>query len=245
MSRLNALPGAAIVLIAAASGALLLSAFASGCGPDTNPPVDAGSDVVVGCTLPFIGDSTKPTELELIVLKADYTSTPVAEGDSVALLFPPQGGRVIFAGVRARNVDPCGVQLTGAVRDLDTQQLRVDARTINLEATSDGWGKSSDADIASFANVPMCPNQWSTTNIYGTKYELEVTITDRAMHKTTKKIAVVPACAEPENAAECTCICRGGYVLGEACDGGASTSSSSGGGGSSSSSSSGAGGMSP
>ena len=244
MSRPSALPGAAIVLIAAASGALLLSAFASGCGPDVSPPVDAGSDVVVGCTLPFLGDSTKPTELELIVLKADYTSTPVAEGDSVALLFPPQGGRVIFAGVRARNIDPCGIQLAGAVRDLATQQLRVDARTVNLEATSDGWGQSSDADIASFANVPMCPNQWSTTNIYGTKYELEVTITDRAMHKTTKKVAVVPACAEPENAAECTCICRGGYVLGEACDGGTSSSSSSGG-SSSSSSGSGAGGMTP
>ena len=231
MSRLSALPGAAILLIAATSGALLLSAFASGCGPDTNPPVDAGSDVVTGCTLPFIGDSTKPTELELIVLKADYKATPVAEGGSVALLFPPQGGRVIFAGVRARNVDPCSIQLAGAVRDLDTQQLRVDARTINLEATSDGWGASSEADIASFANVPMCPNQWSKTNIYGTKYELEVTITDRAKHKTTKSTTVIPACAEPENAAECACICQGGYVLGEACDGGATTSSSSGAGG--------------
>lgn len=231
MSRLSALPGAAILLIAATSGALLLSTLASGCGPDTNPPVDAGSDVVVGCTLPFLGDSTKPTELEIIALKANYTSAPVAEGDTVALLFPPQGGRVIFAGVRARNLDPCGVQLSGAVRDVGTGQLRVDSRTINLEATSDGWGGSADGDIASFANVPMCPNEWSKTNIYSTKYELEVTITDRAKHKTTKKIGVVPACAEPENAAECACICKGGYVLGEACDGGTTTSSSSGAGG--------------
>ncbi|MEP7119772.1 MAG: hypothetical protein ABJE95_02635 [Byssovorax sp.] len=237
MSRLRVLPGAAIALYAITSGALLLSALASGCGPETKPPVDAGADVITGCMLPFLGDSTKPTEIEIIALKADYTSAPVAEGDGVALLFPVQGGRVIFVGVRARNVDPCGVQLAGAVRDLDTMQLRVDARTINLEATSDGWGASSDADIASFANVPMCPNQWSKTNIYGTKYELEVTITDRAKHKTTKKVAVVPTCAEPENAAECACICKGGYMLGEACDG-ATTSSSSG-------SSSSTGGMSP
>jgi uncharacterized membrane protein YgcG len=244
MSRLSVLPRAAIVLIAAASGALLLlSAGASGCGPDPTPSIDAGTDAKIGCTLPFIGDATKPTEIEIIALKADYTSTPVAEGDGVALLFPPQGGRVIFAGVRARNIDPCNIQLSGAVRDVDTAQLRVDARTINLEATADGWGISSEADIASFANVPMCPNQWSKTNIYGTKYELEVSITDRAKHKTTKKVTVIPACAEPDNEAECTCICRGGYVLGEVCGGtSTSSSSSSGAGGSSSSSGSGSGG---
>ena len=243
MSRVSVLPRAAILVIAAASGSLLLSASASGCGPDPSPSVDAGPDAKIGCTLPFIGDSTKPTEIELIALMADYTSTPVAEGDSIALLFPPQGGRVIFAGVRARNIDPCNIQLSGAVRDVDTMQLRVDARTINLSDRGDGWGASSEADIASFANVPMCPNQWSKTNIYGTKYELEVSITDRAKHTTTKKVSVIPACAEPDNEAECTCICRGGYVLGEACSSGSSTSSSSGGGGgSTSSSSSGSGG---
>ena len=239
MSRERALGRAAILVIAAASGSLLLSAGASGCGPETKAPTDAGADVITGCTQPFIGDATKPTELEIVALKADYTSTPVAEGDSVALLFPPQGGRVIFAGVRARNIDPCNVQLAGAVRDLDTKQLRVDSRTINLEPTSDGWGKSSDADIASFANVPMCPNEWSKTDIYGTKYQLEITVTDRAKHSTTKSVGVTPACAEPDNAAECACICKAGYVLGEMCNGGTSTSSSG------ASSGSGAGGMSP
>ena len=249
MSRVSVMPRAAILVIAAASGALLLlGAGASGCGPDPTPipSVDASTDVHVGCDLPFIGDPEKATEIELIALKADYTSSPVAEGDSVALLFPPQGGRVIFAGVRARNIDPCGIQLVGAVRDLDTAQLRVDSRTVNLVDRGDGWGSSSDADIASFANVPMCPNQWSKTNIHGTKYDLEVTITDRTKHKTTRKVSVVPACVEPDNEAECICICKGGYVLGEMCSSGTSTSSgSSSGSGSSSSGSGGTGGMSP
>jgi hypothetical protein len=243
MSRSSALSRAAMLLLAALSGSvvLVLGVAAAGCGPDPTPlpPVDAGTDAKVGCALPFIGDATKETEIEIIALGADYTAAPVAEGDSVALLFPPQGGRVIFAGVRARNVDPCGVQLTGALRDLDTEQIRDDKRTINLRATDDGWGSSSEADIASFANVPMCPNEWSKTNIYGTKYELEVTLLDRVKHKVTKKIGVVPACAEPELAAECACICKANYVLGEMCDGGAPTSSSS------SSGAGGAGGMSP
>ena len=221
MSRSTALLRAAILLTAGAAGSLTLGAGAPGCGPETNPPVDAGTDARTGCMRPFIGDETKEIEIEIIALRPDYSSVPVAEGDSVALLFPPQGGRVIFAGVRARNVDPCSAQLTGAVRDLDTKQVRVDSRTINLEATDDGWGRSVDSDIASFANVPMCPNSWSKPNIYGTKYELELTLTDRAKRKGTKKVGVIPACAEPENAAECACICKGGYVLGEMCDGGA------------------------
>jgi hypothetical protein len=215
---------AAILLRAAAASSLFLGVAASGCGPETSPPVetDAGTDAKIGCTLPFIGDAAKDLEIEIIALRADYTSAPVAAGDSVALLFPPQGGRVIFAGVRARNVDPCNAQLLGAVRDLDTQQVRVDSRTINLEATDDGWGRSADSDIASFANVPMCPNSWSKPNIYGTTYELEVTLTDRDKRKATKIVEVMPACAEPENAAECACICKGGYILGEMCgDGGA------------------------
>lgn len=216
---------AAILLSAAAASSILLGAGASGCGPEPISPADAGTDAGAdartGCQLPFIGDPTKELEIEIIALRADYTSAPVAEGDSVALLFPPQGGRVIFAGVRARNVDPCNAQLTGALRDLDTKQIRADARTVTLEATDDGWGRSADSDIASFSNVPMCPNSWSKPNIYGTKYELELTLTDRTKREVTKKVNVIPACAEPENAAECACICKGGYVLGEMCDGGA------------------------
>ena len=227
--------GAALLLIAAATGTFLLSVATAGCGPETSPPADAGTDAKVGCQLAFIGDAAQPIELEIIALKADYTSTKVAEGDAVALLFPPQGGRVIFAGVRARNLDPCGVELIGSLRDLDTQQIRSDMRTINLRASADGWGQSADTDIASFANVPICPNEWSKPNIYGTKYQLELTLIDRAKHQVMKTVGVTPVCAEPENAAECACICKGGYVLGEMC-----SSSDAG-----SSGSSGAGGMSP
>jgi hypothetical protein len=222
---------AAIALIAIASIAFSVGAFAAGCGPGPTPSADAGSDAHVGCTKPFIGDATKDLEIEIIALKADYTSVPVAPGDGVALLFPPQGGRVVFAGVRARNVDPCGAELTGSMRDLATHQISADSRTINLEATADGWGQSADSDVSSFANVPMCPNQWSKTDLYGNTYALDISLRDRKDHHVTKTVNVVPFCAEPENAAECACICRGGYVLGETCEGGAPTSSSSSGGG--------------
>ncbi|HEX3345692.1 MAG TPA: hypothetical protein VHS09_14010, partial [Polyangiaceae bacterium] len=125
--------------------------------------------------------------------------------------------------VHATNVDGCGLQLTGALRDLTTQEVRVDSRTVNLVDTGDGYGASgtptttASTAVTSFSNVPVCPNEWSPTNIDGTVYGLEVTIVDRGGRTLTKKIHVTPTCAQPENLAECTCICQGGYVLGQSC----------------------------
>ena len=129
----------------------------------------------------------------------------LSDGDSVPLILPPQGGRVIFVGVRATNVDGCGLQLTGALRDLATQQVRVDSRTVNLIDTGDGYGVSGTPStavstaISDFSNIPVCPNEWSSTNVYGTAYGLEVTIKDREGRTLTKKIQVTPECGQPDN----------------------------------------------
>lgn len=186
-------------------------------GEGSSDAGDAGADGPIGCKLAFLGDPAKDIELELIALDADYHAVKVADGDAIALMFPPQGGRVIFAGVRATNVDPCAVKITGALRDLATQQVRVDTRTVNLEAQEGGWGASADDDIASFSNIPICPNQWSETDVYGADYELSVTLTERSKRAVTVTRTVKPACSEPAYEAECRCICRGGYKLGETC----------------------------
>ena len=97
---------------------------------------------------------------------------------------PLQGGEVLFVGARVTNVDACGLQLTGALRDEETQQVRFDTRTINLIPTGDGWGVTGTLGanvaglISNFSNVPVCPNEWSTTDVDGHEYGLEVTITD-------------------------------------------------------------------
>jgi hypothetical protein len=157
----------------------------------------------------------------MTVRGADQVSIPVHDGDVAPLIDPPQGGRVIFAGVRATNIDPCGVVLTGSLRDLTTNAVRFDTRTLNLEPTDDGWGGSEDDQISSFANIPVCGNSWSPTNIYGTEYELEVALIDAEGHSTSVKARVVPGCVEPgDKETECLCICKGGYVLGECADAG-------------------------
>lgn len=155
--------------------------------------------------------------MQVLARDVDGHAVPVSEGGDVALVFPPQGGRVIFVGPRVTNIDPCYVKITGALREESTSAVRVDVRTVNLTPTNDGFAQSLDTDISSFANVPTCPNSWSTSDVFDQTYSLELTIVDRTGNKTTKTMHVVPRCSEPGRETECRCICKAGYVLGEAC----------------------------
>ncbi len=189
------------------------------------PPLDDD------CGIGFLGDPNKPVEFDFRVLRVDGTDVALNEMDDVALIFPPQGGRVVFVGVRATNIDGCGVQLTGAVRDETTKQVRIDARTVNLIPSGDGWGTSAppsqtiSAARDTYSNVPLCPNQWASTHVFGREFQLEVTLKDRAKRTRTKTIRVTPRCNEPDKIDECLCICKLGYILGEDCtkDGGGDT----------------------
>lgn len=202
--------------------AALVAGIASAAAACSGRQVD-GADASQPCSVGFLGDEAGAPDFDLQLLEANDTVAPLSDGDTIPMILPPQGGRVIFVGVRATNVDGCGLQLTGALRDLATQQVRVDSRTINLIDTHDGYGVSGtqttsvSSAIANFSNVPLCPNEWSSTNVYGTVYGLEVTIQDREGRQVTKKIHVTPQCGEPDNLAECLCICMAGYVLGQSC----------------------------
>jgi hypothetical protein len=204
---------------AARYAALTAALVAAACSAPPRPPD--------GCPVGFLGGAGGAPDFDIQVLQADDTVAIVKDGGAVPMLLPPQGGRVIFAGVRATNIDGCALQVTGVLRDLTTQRVTFESRTINLTSTGDGWGASAvsaaslSAAISSFSNIPVCPNQWSATDVYGHAYGLEVTIRDREKRELTKKIEVTPECGQPANLGECLCICRAGYVLGQACgDGG-------------------------
>ncbi|HEY3816996.1 MAG TPA: hypothetical protein VGL81_07495 [Polyangiaceae bacterium] len=208
-----------------AFAALAMLSTLTACSPSSAGSGDGGN--TEPCPVGFLGSDAAAPDFDMQVLLADETVAALNDGDTVPMILPPQGGRVIFVGVRATNVDGCGLQLTGALRDLSTQQVRVDSRTVNLIDTGDGYGVSgtpstaASAAVSDFSNIPVCPNEWSSTNIYGTVYGVEVTIQDREGRTLTKKIQVTPECGQPENLEECLCICKGGYILGESCmDGG-------------------------
>lgn len=209
--------------------ALPLIALMGGCPEDAPPAQDGGSEEAPPSVCPtgYLGDLKAEPIIELRALRADGTDVPLVDGDDLAIVFPPQGGRVAFVGVRALNVDGCGMQIVGALRDPNSKQLRLDGRTVNLRREPDGWGTTGrgtstniedSAEIGDYSNIPICPNQWADQDIYDKTFELEVVITDRLKKTITKKINVVPRCAEPgEKAVACRCLCRNGYVLGETC----------------------------
>jgi hypothetical protein len=227
------------MLIARAALALLLLApvaLLGGCpgGGDAPAPDDAGTDADAAspCAAGFLGDPALEPQIELRTLKADGSDVPLADGNDLAIILPPQGGRVAFVGIRATNLDGCGVQITGALRDPATKQIRVDGRTTNLNREPDGWGVSGrgtttniedSALIADYSNIPLCPNQWASTDVYDQTFELEVIVQDRRKKQVSKIIKVTPRCAEPgAKETSCRCICKKDYALGDVCgaDGG-------------------------
>ena len=190
----------------------------AGCGGNGTSSSGGGGTPEPSCTLGFLGDPAKPVELQLLSRRADGSAPVLADGGQVAMIVPPQGGRVIFIGVQATNIGACGVDLKGVLRDTSTAQVRVDQRTINLKSSGDGWGGSVAGDISSFANVPTCPNQWASSDLYDHPFELEVTLTDREGNTATQQRMVVPFCGEPENAESCACECQKDYKLGQQCE---------------------------
>lgn len=219
--------------LAGALVASLVLATASACDDDAPlPGTDGGSDAMDDalssvCPTGYLGDPAAPATIELRALRADGTDVAIAEGADLAVIFPPQGGRVAFVGVRARNVDGCGMQVIGALRDPLSKQLRLDGRTVNLRREPDGSGVTgkgiatdlaSADDIGNYSNVPLCPNQWADQDVFDQPFELEVQIQDRRGKTASAKIGVIPRCAEPgAKLTSCRCLCKKGYVLGETC----------------------------
>jgi hypothetical protein len=204
-----------------------------GCpGGDDEPPPDAGPPP---CALPVVGDPADDIEIELVVLGdggALDTLDEASPMQAVSLFKPPQGGRVIFAGVRARNLDPCGVQLGGGLRDIASDKIVPEMRTVNLEPDGQGWAGSDPADITTFSNIAVCPNQWSDRDAFELPYELSVAVRERGTGRTAQSVVTaVPrcsadvshceqgdaACTPEQLVADCECICDVDYVLGMNC----------------------------
>ncbi|MBM4375211.1 MAG: hypothetical protein FJ095_09015 [Deltaproteobacteria bacterium] len=200
------LPRAALLL---ATLACVPSACSS--GESSGPPP------VAGCTDPFLGDPSKPMELELVYQGVDEVTHPLEDGGALPMIVPPQGGWVVFVAGLVTNVDPCGATIKGVLRDPSSGSVRVDERTARLVATVDGRGGPADGDISTFSNVATCPNQWAAQALPGNPIELTYSVTDRGGRSAKKTIMVVPECAEPQFANSCKCQCKQDYVLGETC----------------------------
>ncbi len=186
--------------------ALVIAAAFAGCSsPSTDPCV--------------VGDPGAPLAIRAVTLDAELTPVLAADGARVALMRPPQGGRVLYAGLEAQNLDRCKTaNVVGALRDPTTHAVYgLEGRPVVLASGRDGWAEAGEQQPSSYANVAVCPNQRSSRDIDEESYELYLKLTDGAGRFAETTVDVVPFCAEPANLAECQCICKTGYVLGESC----------------------------
>jgi hypothetical protein len=139
------------------------------------------------------------------------------DGDALPLVTPPQGGHVSFVFARARNVDPCRMQIGATLRSPRTMRIITEeSRSISMRPLPTGWAEPNLADISSAANVPMCPD-YHEEAIVDTEYTLEVRLEERNSGRSGKAIrTVVPRCLEDDayRNALCRCECRANYTLG-------------------------------
>jgi hypothetical protein len=164
-----------------------------------------------------IGDRASP--IELVAVTAPYLGSigDLADGGEVDLFRPLQGGKVIYVGVRARNVDGCNVQLTAALRDPVTQQvIALEQRPVRLVDSGDGWGRPASSSDH-LANVPACPSAAATHDVDGAAWQLELRLDELGGRTATTTLSVVPRCDVDGEIEECECECDSDYVLGAAC----------------------------
>jgi hypothetical protein len=145
-----------------------------------------------------LGDATVAPEIAVVARTPDGALARVADGGALPLIEPPQGGQVVFVGVRAKNVDACGLLVTAALRDpASGLVLGVDARPVDLAPAEDGWGETAaPGDIGTFANVPVCPNPNAPHTLDAQPALLDVRVRDRNGRVADATLPVVPTCAE-------------------------------------------------
>jgi hypothetical protein len=181
--------------------------------------LSACSDDGPGTTCP-IGDRALPIE----ILAEHWPQAPapgtlegLPDGGTVDLVRPIQGGKVIYVGVRARNVDGCNVQLTAALRDVTSQQvIALEQRPVRLDVGGDGWGHARST-FDDLANVPACPNAAASRDVDGATWLLELRLDEAGGRTATTSVMIVPRCRLDDQMEECRCECDSDYELGMPC----------------------------
>jgi hypothetical protein len=193
--------------------AIVASLAMLGCGGDS-----------MSCNLPYAGDSTRPIEATAFVLdvSADesmVTPIEVHDGDAAPLIIPQQGGFVVFAGLRLKNLSPCKVTITGEfLDDTGTSALtNRDSRQTDLvpSTAGGGWYESKDlVALSTVPNIPVCPN-FLGTNVADVPAILKLTATDRSGKTVTVTTHVSPSCQHPDTRPFCQCTCGANYFPGK------------------------------
>jgi hypothetical protein len=170
------------------------------------------------------GGASPPSaaSLDVAITMYDQTArqlTTVNDGDTVDLVFPPQGGFVMFVGVKVRGLSSPNVRLEASLLDTNGTSLASDTRQLTLHPASNDatlWlpDLSSYVDVA---NITVCPS-YDNVDRFGRPYQLECSVTELSTQRTGKtRRLVVPACRQTDVSLQqrCRCLCAANYTDGK------------------------------
>jgi len=145
------------------------------------------------------------------------TLTDVAPGGPLDLVFPPQGGFVLFVGGRVHGLDDGNVQMRARMIDPASQAIVAENTRVLALKRDAADATSWIPDLRSYQNVPnvtMCPST-STTNLFDVPLTLEVTVTELTSGLVgTATVPSVPSCRQTDarQLALCKCECAGNWT---------------------------------
>jgi hypothetical protein len=157
----------------------------------------------------FVGDASRPVELKVVHRDENAMIVETAPGARVPLIQPPQGGKVLFIGARARNLDGCPAHVRASLYDPSTNAVAFqEARDVILKATSDGWLEPDlPNEVDNYANIAVCPPPNPARNVDGERYRLELEISDDKARTQATTLDIIPYCGEAAIVDRCHCEC--------------------------------------
>ena len=135
---------------------------------------------LLGC-----GAAAPSSGAPITITPAGYDATAMAltdltPGGPIDLVFPPQGGFVLFVGGRVHDLSDGNVEMRARMIDPGSGALVAENKRVVTLQRDPADANSWIPDLRSFQNVPnvtMCPSS-STTDLFDVPLTLELTVTE-------------------------------------------------------------------
>jgi hypothetical protein len=171
-------------------------------------------------------DATDDAPRELVILPAQFTEENMpmrmlGEGDPIELWPAPQGGHVVLAAAKVKNLVGDMAMLRVLVRYPDTPFIIAEvARSVQMVPVP-GEPDTKQPDLrtrSQVSHVPLCPD-YDPMDIVDRPLEFVVTVTSFGSEEPqtgTATLRLYPACVTGKvDVPLCRCECSANYVLGK------------------------------
>ena len=158
----------------------------------------------------------------ITITPAGYDATAMslndlAAGAPIDLVFPPQGGFVLFVSGRVHGLADGNVEMRARMLDPGSQAVIAENKRVVALQHDPADASSWIPDLRSFQSVPnvtMCPSS-STTDLFGVTMTLELTVAEQSSGRVgMATVATVPSCrqSDAKQLALCKCECGANFM---------------------------------